>query len=54
MNKNGCFNLNNFAPEQWDCRDCPLAIDLLRWLDELSRTNLQYEKEIARLRAGGH
>ncbi|OPY54062.1 MAG: hypothetical protein A4E48_00448 [Methanosaeta sp. PtaU1.Bin060] len=24
---------------EWDCRDCPIARDLLRWLDELSAQN---------------
>jgi len=26
-------------PEEWDRRNCPVAVDLLRWLDELNAEN---------------
>jgi hypothetical protein len=27
------------ADDPWDCKNCPIATDLLRWLDELSAQN---------------
>ena len=31
------------ACDQWDCKFCPIAADLLRWIDELSARNAGLE-----------
>lgn len=38
------------AAEEWDCRNCPVAADLLRWLDELSARCAGLEFRNRRLR----
>lgn len=35
--------------DPWDCRNCPVAADLLRWLDDLSRANANLEVQNKRL-----
>jgi hypothetical protein len=42
--------------EEWDCKACPVASDLLKWLDELSAQNAGLKARNASLRkklAGG-
>jgi hypothetical protein len=36
--------------ETWDCKACPVAVDLLRWLDELSAQNAGLKQRNALLR----
>jgi len=35
--------------DPWDCKDCPVAADLLRWIDELSARNADLEFRIKQL-----
>ena len=49
MDKIDCSNLNKLSLEEWDCKACPIAEDLLKWLDDLSRANADLEKHNKRL-----
>lgn len=44
-----CSPRLNKLSDLWDCACCPIAEDLLKWLDDLSRANADLEIENKRL-----